>query len=272
MLLNQKKLQTISIGKIINSYSNSRIVLHLIFLRWGSVSLGLSENAPDDPFPFPPRKATVVEISKEKVFRLKKFLPPLPEKVGPDYTLDEDLAKRVMRVKTPGGVGSYEIAIPSILNLAPELQRPDIPDAFRAARVTQTGGLILRYYEMTEFLYSNVDKNFVLMPQYVRNEEEVYSASSWVEFSRDLFFSHLSAYRSEGDGIAIYDAKTQKVYQLQLPTELVFDSEYAIFHEYDSFHSIVEVKKIKKLEDSHEEDIEITGNYGYYKIELPPLE
>lgn len=254
------------------TYSKSSIVLNLIILLWGSVSLGLSESALDDPFPFPPRKATVVEISKEKVFRLQKFLPPLPEKVGPDYTLDEDLTKRVMTVKTTGGVSSYEIAIPSILDIAPELQRPDIPESFRAARVTQTGKLILRYYEMTEFFYSNVDKKFVLMPQYVRNGEEVYSASSWVEFSRDLFFAHLSAFRSEGDGIAIYDAKTQKVYQLQLPSELVFDSEYALFYEYDSVHSIVEVKKIKKVEDSNEEDIEITGNCGYYKIELAPLE
>ena len=72
-------------------YTKSRIILRFICLLWGSVSLGLSESAPDDPFPFPPRKATVVDISKDKVFQLQKSLPPLPEKVGPDYILNEDL-------------------------------------------------------------------------------------------------------------------------------------------------------------------------------------
>lgn len=248
-------------------YTKSRIILRIIFLLLGCVSLGLSESAPDDPFPFPPRKATVVDLSKDKVFRLQKLLTPRPEKTGPDYTFSEDHAKRVLTVKTTGGVVAYEVAIPSILNIAPELQRPGIPEAFRAARVTQTGKLILRYYEMTAFLYSNADKKFVLMPQYVRDGEEVYSASSWVEFSKDLFFAHLSAYRSEGDGIAIYDANTRKVYQLQLPSELVSDSEYALLFEYDSVHSIVEVKTIKKVEYSRDEEMEITGNYGHYKIE-----
>ena len=164
--------------------TSSRIVLRLICLLWGSASLGLSESAPDDPFPFPPRKATVVDISKDKVFRLQKLLTPRPEKVGPDYTLNEDPVKKVLTVKTTGGVVAYVVAIPPILNIAPDLQRPGIPEAFRAARVTQSGKVILRYYELTEFIYSNVDKNYVLMPQYVRDGDEVYSASSWVEFSR----------------------------------------------------------------------------------------
>lgn len=251
-------------------YTKSRIVLRFICLLWGSVSLGMSESAPDDPFPFPPRNATVVDISKDKVFRLQKLLPPLPEKVGPDYTFNEDIAKRVLTVKPTGGVVAYEVAIPSILDIAPELQRPEIPEAFRGARVTQTGKLILRYYEMTEFLYSNIDRKFVLMPRYVREGEEVYSASNWIEFSKDLFFAHLSAYRSEGDGIAIYDANTRKVYQLKIPSELFLESEYALLLEYDSVHSIVEVKAIKKVEYSRDEDVEITGNHGKYKIELIP--
>ena len=83
-------------------------------------------------------------------------------------------------------------------------------------------------------------------------------------------FAHLSAYRSEGDGIVIYDANTRKVHQLQLPSELVFESEYALLYEHDSVQSIVEIKRIKKVQYSRDEDIEITGNYGHYKIELRP--
>ena len=251
-------------------FTKSRIVLRFICLLWGSVSLSLCESAPDDPFPFPPRKATVVDISKDKVFRLQKLLTPRPEKSGPDYALNEDIANKVLTVKTTGGVPAYEVAIPSILNIAPELQRPNITEAFREAHVTQTGKLILRYYEMTAFLYSNIDKNFVLMPQHIRDGEQVYSASSWVEFSKDLFYAHLSAFRSEGDGIAIYDANTKKVYQLQLPSELVFDSEYAALFDYDSVHSIVEIKTLKKHEYGRDEEMEITGNHGYYTIELAP--
>ena len=246
-------------------------MLRITGLLLGVCSMGLSENEPAHPIPFPPRNATVVEISKDKVFGMRKISPPLPDKAGKDYVCSVDLAERRVTVKTIAGVVSYQIAIPDILKIAPALHQPDVADGFEGARVTQTGKLILRYHVNTDIWYSDNEKKFVLMPEYVREGDEVYCTSSWMEFSRDLFLSHLSARYSEGHGIAIYDAKTHRVYRLRVPAELIIDSDYVSLDEFDSVHSIVEVTSIKRDEEyGRDLDREVTGNHGYYKIEWNP--
>jgi hypothetical protein len=233
--------------------------------------LGYSQDASTHPNQFPPQNATVVAISKDKVYELQTISPPLPEKAKKDYACNVDLAERQVTVKTTAGVVSYQLAIPDILKIAPELHQADISDGFEGARVTQTGKLIVRYFVNTDFYYSDTEKKFVLMPEYVREGEDVYSTSGWIEFSKDLFYSHLSTRYSEGDGIAIYDAETKSVYRLRLPLELMFESDYASLDEYDSVNSIVEVKSIKRDEEyGRDLDSEVTGKHGYYRIELAP--
>lgn len=246
------------------------MIFRVIFLLCTSISISISESVSDNPTPFPPKNATVIEISKDKVFRLQKLVSPPPEKVGPEYFIHKDLTNMILTVKTKAGLNLYEVAIPPIQKIAPELYYSDSTNAFGGARVTQSGRSILHYYATTEFIYSSADHKFILMPDYVKDADSVFQVSSWSEFSKDLFYAHLSTAHTEGDGIVIYDANTNKVYRLSVAANFIFDSEYVSLFNYDSVHSIVEVKKLKKQERGRDAEIEIKENLGYYRIEPVP--
>lgn len=249
--------------------NTKRYAAALPAMLWLGLSImGFSQNAPDDPDPYPPKNYPVTVLSSDRTFTLRKLDGRPPEKRVEDFSSETDIANRIIKVKDKLGNAIYQVAIPMIRDLAPKMERAGMPDGFKEVRVTRNGNLILRYYGLDEFYYSNTTKKFTMMPSFLKIGEDVFQCSGWEEFAEDLFFAHLGSHYTEGDGIAIYDGKTQKTYKLQVPANL--RDKFVGLDVYDSFHAIVNVETIKKTDPRLELDTVITGEYGYHKIESTP--
>lgn len=244
------------------------LVSLLAFLWLGFAAIGLSQDDPDRPDPYPPKNYPVSELSLDRTFNLRKLEGAPPEKSGEDFSCEADTAQHLVKVRDKFGNMIYQINVPAIRDLDPKLERQGSPEGFKEARVTRDGNVILRYYELAEFYYSNSTKKFSMMPRFLKADEDVFQCSGWVEFAEDQFVSHFGTNLTEGDGVAIYDAKTQKLYRLQVPANL--QSKYVSLESYDSFHSIVDVKTLQKTDPRRDLEAEITGEYGYYKIDSTP--
>jgi hypothetical protein len=171
-------------------------------------------------------------------------------------------------VEDKAGKAVHQVSIPTIRELDPKLERAGSPDGFKALRVTRGGNLIFRYYEMDEFHYSRSTGRFTMMPSFLKDGEEVFQCSGWTEFAEDLFLAHLGTRYSQGDGISIFNAKSQKTYRLKVPANLEF--EYVGLDAYDSSHSIVDVQILKKTDPREDLEPEVIGELGFYRIELTP--
>lgn len=247
---------------------NVIIVVMLSFLWLGLSSIGFSQNNPVDSVPYPPKNHPISELSSDKTFKLQKLEAPLPEKSNIEYSLETNLDSRIANVKDKTGKEIYQVTIPKIHDLEPALERPSQPDGFKEARVTQNGSIIVRYYDSVDFYYSKTNHKFTIMPEFLKDGEDVYQCSGWEEYAEDLFLAHLGTHVTEGDGIAIYDAKSMKVYKLEVPVNL--QSEFVSLNTYDSSHSIVDVETLKRNDPRHDLEAEVTGRYGYYKIDITP--
>lgn len=251
-----------------NTNRKCRPVL-LLPLFWLSLAaMGFSQNDPDDPDPYPPKNYPATVLSSDNTFNLRKLEGLPPEKSGENYSCETDLAQRLVKVKDKSGKEIYQVIMPTIRDLDPKLERPGMPDGFKAAHVTRNGNVILRFYELDEFYYSNTTRKFTMMPRFIKEGEDVFQCSGWTEFAEDLFLSHFGTRFTQGDGIAIYDAKTQKLSRLNVAGNL--ESEYVSLDVYDSVHSIVEVETLRKTDPRHDLEAETTGEFGYHKIEVGP--
>lgn len=245
------------------------ITVTMLSLLWlGSTSIGFSQNNSADSVPYPPKNHPVSELSSDKTFKLQKLESPLPEKSNDEYSCETNIESRIVKVKDKTGKEIYQVTIPKIHDLEPTLERPAQPDGFKEARVTRNGSIILRYYDSLDFYYSKTTNKFTIMPEFLKDGEDVYQCSGWEEYAEDLFLAHLGTHVTEGDGVTIYDAKSIKIYKLEVPVNL--QSEFVSLNAYDSLHSIVDVETLKKEDPRHDLEAEVTGRYGYYKINITP--
>ncbi|MBN8457664.1 MAG: hypothetical protein J0M04_07495 [Verrucomicrobia bacterium] len=220
-----------------------------------------------DPDPFPPTKYPVVVFSTDKAFRLEKLVGEPPVAVGDDYSCEADRASKLIKVKDKAGADVYEIPIPDLATLNQNLVRESVPEAFQGVTVTRSGNLVFCYYESNEFYYSRVAQSFTYMPGYVKDGEKIFQCGNWAEFAEDLFLTPISTRFEVEKGVAVYNAKTNKVYKLQVPA--ILDNlvdEWLSLRPHDSSQGLVHAVKYEKSEYGRDLDEEMTGDIGYHKI------
>lgn len=205
-------------------------------------------------------------LSADREFQLKKFDATLPEKNTDIYNCEVDLQNKIIKVKKKTGEEYYQITIPSIETLSPKLKRYD-GDAFRGAKATLNGDIILCYHEMDEFYYSKLDNSFYLLPRYTKEEDIDYQFDNWKQIAEDFFLSKYHNQTTLGAGYAILDSKTKKLYKLKIPASIIFENEYIYLKIYDPSSRIVQVERCKDADSSIDIDVEVIADVGYYKIE-----
>ena len=206
-------------------------------------------------------------LSYEKTFQLKKHESPLPEKKEGIYVCEVDLQNKIIKVKKKTGEEYYQIKIPSIETLSPKLKRYD-GEAFRKAKATLNGDIILCYHEMDEFYYSKGDDTFFLLPSYTKEEDQVQQFSYWEQIDEDYFLSiYFDGVSTNCSGYAMFHAETKKLYKLKIPADMIIEGEYINLAVYDPSSRIVHAERYKDSDPRLEEDFVFIADAGYYKIE-----
>jgi len=205
-------------------------------------------------------------ISNEKTFQLKKFEEPLPEKKTSEFVCEVDLQNKTIKVKKKTGEAFYQITIPSIETLSPKLKRYD-GEAFREARTTLNGDIILCYHDMDEFYYSKSDNSFYLLPSYTKEEDNEYQFGKWKQIDDNYLISDYSNRVANGARYALFHMETKKIYKVKIPSNIIFENEFIDLTVYDPSSRIVYAKRCKDSDPRLCEDLEVIADAGYYKIE-----
>lgn len=222
---------------------------------------------PPDPDPYPPANYPVTKFSTDKTYRLDKLVGEPPAAAENDYSCEADRVSKLIKIKNKAGADVYQAPIPNLATLNQNLVRASVPAAFQGVTATRSGNLVICYHGSDEFYYSRTAKAFTFMPAYVKDGEKVFQCGNWAEFAEDLFFTSISTRYDVETGIAVYNAKTNKIYKLKLPSDVEnLPEQRVVMESLDSLHGLVHVETYKKTEYGRDLDEDLTGDLGFHKI------